>query len=146
MAFVVTGITPDGNIAGLESALQAAGLPLDPIQVVSPGDESSPLAPHRVESTGLITGGGLETGTGVPGLTAGPGSALADGAPGTEFFTNDPPWDRLADLEIPDDEIENYMDALEAGRSVIAYFADAGTVAKVSDIFAGCGLAKVKVF
>ena len=25
-------------------------------------------------------------------------------------------WDKLADLAIPDDEVENYAEALEAGR------------------------------
>jgi len=30
-------------------------------------------------------------------------------------------WDRLADLAIPDDEVENYAEALEAGHSIVAY-------------------------
>ena len=54
--------------------------------------------------------------------------------------------DRLGDLEIPDDEVDNYVEALEAGRSVVAYFAKAETIDKVSEIFHAVGLAKVKTF
>ncbi|MGH7660531.1 MAG: hypothetical protein ACRENA_06405 [Vulcanimicrobiaceae bacterium] len=56
-------------------------------------------------------------------------------------------WDRLGDFEIPDDEIENYLEALSAGRSVVAYFAHKQeNVSKIEAIFRQSGLAKVKTF
>ncbi len=54
--------------------------------------------------------------------------------------------DRLGDLEIPDDEVDNYVDALQAGRSVVAYFAKPETVAQVETIFRASDLVKVKTF
>jgi tRNA A58 N-methylase Trm61 len=86
-------------------------------------------------------GGG--TGTGVPGITSGNPTA---GGSGTKFFRNETLSDRLGDLEIPDDQVENYVDALEGGRSIVAYFAKPETIDKVSEIFRASGLAKVKTF
>ena len=54
--------------------------------------------------------------------------------------------DRLGDLEIPDDEVDNYVETLEAGRSVVAYFAKPENIGQVTDIFRASGLAKVKTF
>jgi tRNA A58 N-methylase Trm61 len=53
---------------------------------------------------------------------------------------------RLADFEIPDDQIENYALALEAGRSVVAYPATAANVAAVEAAFRAGGLVNVKTF
>jgi hypothetical protein len=135
VGLVVTGISQDGDIKSIEAALTAAGLKLDPIQLIS-GDDSTEGVARRQVGTGLITGGGQ--GTGVPGINT-------DG-PGLTYFRNESLSDRLGDLEIPDSEVDNYVEALEAGRSVVAYFAHEDTVAKVEEIFRAGGLAKVKTF
>jgi hypothetical protein len=137
----VTGISQDGNTDALEAALKAAGLPLDPIQLIGPDDSTQGAASRGgIIGSGIIEGGG---GTGVPGITSGNPTA---GGWGTAFFRNETLSDRLGDLEIPDDEVENYVDALESGRSVVAYFAKPDTIDKVTEIFHANGLAKVKTF
>ena len=142
MGLVVTGISQSGDTAALEAALKAAGLPLDPIQLIGPDDSTQGAASSMgLGNPGLMTGGGQ--GTGVPGITSGVPTA---GGYGTRYFRNEALSDRLGDLEIPDDEVENYVDALQAGRSVVAYFAKPETIAQVEAIFRSSGLAKVKTF
>jgi hypothetical protein len=139
---VVTGISQSGEIAALEAALKAANLPLEPIQLIGPDDSTQGAASSMgMANPGLMTGGGQ--GTGVPGVTSGVPTA---GGYGTRYFRNEALSDRLGDLEIPDDEVDNYIDALQAGRSVVAYFAKPETIAKVEEIFRASGLAKVKTF
>lgn len=142
MGLVVTGISQDGDTTALEGALKAAGLPLDSLQLIGPDDSTRGSASAR----GVIGGGGIMGGgggTGVPGITSGNPTA---GGSGTSFFRNETLSDRLGDLEIPDDQIDNYIDALGAGRSVVAYFAKADTVATAENAFRGSGLARVKTF
>ncbi|MGB8265757.1 MAG: hypothetical protein WCE44_05520 [Candidatus Velthaea sp.] len=134
MGLVVTGISQDGDTKAIETALKDAGLKLDPIQLISGNDSTQGVARRQV-GTGLITG---DRGLSVPGINS-------DG-PGLRYFRNETLSDRLGDLEIPDTEVENYVEALEAGRSVVAYFAHEDTVAQVEAIFRAAGLAKVKTF
>lgn len=142
MGLVVTGISQQGDTSALEAALKAAGFPLDPIQVIGP-DDSTQGAARSVINPGLHMGG-TGQGTGVPGITSGQGSGI--GGYGTSYFRNETLSDRLGDLEIPDDEVENYVEALQAGRSVVAYFAKADTIDRVTEIFRASGLVKVKRF
>jgi hypothetical protein len=139
---VVTGISQDGDTTAIEAGLRTGGLPLDAIQLIGPDDSTQGAASSMgLANPGLMTGGGQ--GTGVPGVTSGVPSA---GGYGTRYFRNETLSDRLADLEIPDDEVDNYVGALEAGRSVIAYFAKPENVAQVEEIFRASGLVKVKIF
>ncbi|HEY4441810.1 MAG TPA: hypothetical protein VGN14_15220 [Candidatus Elarobacter sp.] len=142
MGLVVTGISQDGDTTAIEAGLRTGGLPLDAIQLIGPDDSTQGAASSMgLANPGLMTGGGQ--GTGVPGVTSGVPSA---GGYGTRYFRNETLSDRLADLEIPDDEVDNYVGALEAGRSVIAYFAKPENVAQVEEIFRASGLVKVKIF
>jgi hypothetical protein len=144
VGLVVTGISQSGDTTALEAALKAAGLPLDPIQVIGPDDSTQGAASSLgLANPGLMTGGGQ--GTGVPGVTSGAPTA---GGYGTRYFRNETLSDRLGDLEIPDDEVENYVDALQAGRSVVGYFAKPENIARVEAIFRDpeMGLAKIKTF
>lgn len=149
MPFVVTGISQEGSIVALERALTAAGLALDALETIEPGDVEAPLTSGGID-TGILTGGGLETGTGVPGLTGSGIPGVTSGPRlenlGPEFTAGDSLWDRLADLAIPDDEVENYAETLEAGRTVVAYHANASTVERVEELFRQSGLSKVKTF
>jgi len=56
-----------------------------------------------------MTGGGQ--GTGVPGVTSG---VPTPGGYGIRYFRNEALSDRLGDLEIPDDEVDNYVETLES--------------------------------
>lgn len=143
MPYVVTGISQDGNTAALEAALKAAGLSLDVFEVLGPEDADSQVSSGSgLAGSGAILGG-LETGTGVPGLT-GSGVPGISGAP--RELVGDSLWDKLADLAIPDDEVEGYAEALEAGRSIVAYHGDSHNVKKVEGLFGSAGLAKIKTF
>jgi hypothetical protein len=149
MGRVVTGISQDGRLKPLEDALRSAGMPLEPIQMVGPDDSAHQLTDiiERAHiDTDIMTGGGQ--GTSVPGLT-GSGSASLSGL-GTgrhAYFRDEALWDRLGDFEIPDSEMENYVEAVQAGRSVVAYFAQRDNdVQKLEEIFRGSGLNKVKTF
>jgi hypothetical protein len=143
VGLVVTGISQNGDTTALEAALKTAGLPLDPIQLIGPDDSTQGAASSMgLANPGLMTGGGQ--GTGVPGLTSGTPSA---GGYGTRYFRNEALSDRLGDLEIPDDEVQNYVEALQAGRSVVAYFAKPETLAQVEAVFRSTGdLVKIKTF
>lgn len=150
MGLVVTGISQDGNIKQLEAALEKGGFSLDPIQLIGPAD-SDPNVMDDVRGgggidTSLMTGGGQ--GTGVPGLSGGGGGniSLGLGTGQRPYFRNETLGDRLGDFEIPDSEVENYIEAIEAGRSVVAYFARPENLGKVEEIFRAAGLAKVKTF
>ena len=143
MGLVVTGISQNGDTSALEAALKAAGLPLDPLQLIGPDDSTQGAASSMgLTNPGLMTGGGQ--GTGVPGVT----SVSPIGGSGSRYFRNEALSDRLGDLEIPDDQVDNYVDALAAGRSVVAYFAKAENVTQVETIFRepSTGLARVKKF
>jgi len=142
VGLVVTGISQTGDITALESALKADGLPLDPIQLIGPDDSTQGAASRGIVNPGYMTGSGQ--GTGVPGITSGRGAT--SGGYGTSFFRNETLSDRLGDLEIPDDEMDNYVGALQAGRSIVAYFAKDDTIDRVTEIFRASGLVKVKRF
>lgn len=135
MGLVVTGISQNGDIKALEKALKDAGLPLDPVQLIS-GDDSTEGVARRQIGPRIMTG---DRGAGyVPGIS-GSGTGLP-------YFRNESLSDRLGDLEIPDSEVENYVEALSAGRSVVAYYAKPDSLGRVEDIFRNSGLMKVKTF
>jgi hypothetical protein len=134
MALVVTGLSQDGDIHALHQALADAGLPTDALQVIGP-DESTQGVSRGLAGSELLTS---DRGTGVPGINTPPSHI--------DFFRNETLPDRLGDLEIPDSEVENYVEALERGRSVVAFFAHPDNVDKVEEIFRGANLSNVKRF
>lgn len=134
MALVVTGLSQTGDISALRAALVSAGMPTDALQVISP-DAASQSVARGIIGSELYT---HEGGTGVPGLNNNKGNG--------SFFRGESLPDRLGDLEIPDSEVENYVEALGRGRSVIAYFAHADTVDDIENIFREASLANVRRF
>ena len=96
----MTGISQDGDSTTLEAALEAAGLSLEAFDVLGPGDSHASVASGLVD-TSIITGGGLDTGTGVPGLTGGTNHGISGGASLVGGSGGDSLWDALADLAIP---------------------------------------------
>lgn len=53
--------------------------------------------------------------------------------------------ERLRELHIPGDELQNYVDAVEAGRTVVAYIADPDAAERIVEVFRESGLVKVRV-
>lgn len=148
MGLTVTGISQNHDIKALEKELQAAGFTLDAIQIVSPGDSDQNLVDVagsvKIDANLDI---GNHQGTGVPGITSHGSQLGVRGGGSSSYFRNEELWDRLGDFEIPDDEVDNYIEAIEAGRSVVAYFAGKSeNVPKLEQLFRASGLAKVKTF
>ena len=145
MPFIVTGISQNGDTSDLEAALVEAGLSLEAFDVLGPDEAGLALSTSGLIDTGTLVGG-LETGTGVPGLTGGGTPGISSGPRLVVGSDSGSLWDRLADLAIPDDEVENYAEALEAGRTLIAYHGSSLNAVKVEELFRANGLTKVKTF
>jgi hypothetical protein len=96
----------------------------------------------------IITGGALEAGTGVSGLTGigFPGITSAPRFPDRDVLLGDSLWGPLADFTIPDDEIELYAEAPHGGRSIVAHHGTAATATLIEELFRNGGLMKVKTF
>jgi len=62
------------------------------------------------------------------------------------FFAEPHIIDHLADYAIPQDQVQNYNDAIEAGRSVVLYKADPSEAPDVEKSFKDAGLKNVKTF
>lgn len=62
------------------------------------------------------------------------------------FFAEPHIIDHLADWPIPEDQIQNYNDAIEAGRSVVTYTAAPDEAPGVEQTFRDAGLRNVKTF
>jgi hypothetical protein len=156
MACYVTGIAPTNDIAQLETVANAiAGIDHAKLTILTKSDrtyehESSFLnfihttepyldsdAVGSLVSRGdsLLTGG---TGTGVPGV----GGANAQ----LTTSTNDRSPQHVGTLPIPEDEADNYNDAIEDGRAVLAYECDPSQQATLEDAFRKAGVNKVKTF
>lgn len=129
MGLVVVAISREADTEKLEAALTAARLSLNALQLIRPGDAPQRLS-RTVAATDLIA---LDT-VRVPGV---------GGRPNIEALRGDSLADRLGDLEIPDGELPDYLEALDSGRSVVAYFAKPETVERVLEIFRATGFARV---
>lgn len=129
---VITGLSPDGDTTALRSALTEAGLSLDPLQIIKPSDSDESVA-HGIAGAEILTSDG---GTGVPGINSGNRMQV--------FFRNESMPDRLGDLKIPDSEMDNYVEALQRGRTVVAYFTKPEILDQVEAIFKGAALLNVR--
>lgn len=142
---VVVGILPNAAAASkLADAIKAAELDLSDLTIIADDMPDDALITNGVKfrQTGepdtdtLDTGLGIITssgGTEVPGLSRTPGIDLVSD-----------PEDPLADLNVPDARIDDYEEALEAGRSVVGY--RTADTDKVSAIFVAAGANPVEVF
>jgi hypothetical protein len=62
------------------------------------------------------------------------------------FFAEPHIIDHLAEYAIPQDQVQNYNDAIEAGRSVVVYKAEPTEAPAVEQQFKDAGLKNVKTF
>ncbi len=135
MSKVVTGLSQTSDTAVLREAISRAGLSLEHYTVISADD-----VPDSI--TGGIIGTDLFTGdqsSAVPGIS-GPSVGGT-----TRFFRSEALENRLSDLRIPDSEVENYAEALERGKTIVAYFARPENVDKAVELFKS-ELQNVRVF
>jgi hypothetical protein len=134
MPRVVTGLSRDGDVKGVCHALTVAGLPTESLNVIGPEDSNEGLS-RGIAGADIITSDG---GTGVPGIN--------NTRRSSSFFRNESLSDRLGDLAIPDTEMDNYVEALERGRSIVYYFAQPNTIDRIEEIFRGSELTNVRSF
>lgn len=135
MGLVVTGLSPNGDLETLKAALRDAGVPPDDIEVVGPEDGETGIRRGGIAGDDIVTsnyGGG----TAVPGLT--------NQHRGRGFFRSEGLDDRLGDFEIPESELDNYLEAIERGRSVVAYFATDDSAPRVEEAFRAAKLTNVR--
>jgi hypothetical protein len=62
------------------------------------------------------------------------------------FFAEPHIIDHLAEYAIPEDQVQNYNDAIEAGRSVVVYKAEPAEAPEIEQTFKQAGLKNVKTF
>jgi hypothetical protein len=145
---VVTGISQNTNTQPIEQALRAASLSIDPLSVFTSGDAPDDRADSGIrfiysgsdtpktifgQTSELTSFGGTE----VPGL------GLSEKS---EYFTPESVTDELSETGIPDSALDNYVDAIEAGKSIITYQALAADQGRVEQIFRDAGLANVRSY
>lgn len=152
-AGLVVGIFSETDAKALEDALRAQQVDVskikvftsdgaDPkssslrfVNVVDP--ERNPLSPGMTEGTGVIQ----DFGTAVPGLN----DRGERSSPIYSFEEGDGKH-YLADYPVPEDEVDNFDDAITDGRAVVIY-PDAGTDAqKIAAAFQAAGLHNVRSY
>jgi hypothetical protein len=133
---VVVGLSQSEDLSAVRAALSQAGLSPDDLESLGPDDAAANLGGQT--SSGIITSDG---GMSVPGINGGGGKA--------PFFHNEDVVDRLGDLGVPENEMDNYLEAIERGKTVVACFvkpSDADTAAKYSAAFTAANLANVRQY
>ena len=152
----VTGIAPTQDVADLEKMLGSVPN-LDPakLSVITAADRSDRhdrsflnfihaggpqldaevVGGSVVGKDAIITGSG---GTGVPGIGA-HGNSL--GYLGHPYVVQ-----HVGSLPIPEDEADNYNDAIEEGRCVVAYSSPSADCETLENAFKAAGLKHVKSF
>lgn len=151
---MVTGIFPSSDIAALEAALGTGTIDRSRLSVITKqartqaSDDSFIRFVHLTEHLGVDTaagdtkfGAGMMTdsgGTSVPGVSGGNRSlsSFSHRAPATQF----------AGLPIPPDQIDNYNDALEAGRTIVLYSSTPEEAPGAVEALRQAGLRNVKTF
>ncbi|MGA8099001.1 MAG: hypothetical protein WB810_10110 [Candidatus Cybelea sp.] len=151
-ARLVVGIFPEANAKTLEGALSAQQVDLSKVKVVAgraedPDEsqlefvdviedmESNSLSDDMTQGVGVFD----ETGTNVPGLGGRQPTleSFAEPEPSKRYFTS---------FAIPDDEVDNFTDAVADGRAVVLY-PDAGQDAeKIVAAFRAAGLRNVRAY
>jgi hypothetical protein len=130
---VVVGLSQTEDTSALSAALTAAGLSPDDLQSVGPDDAAENLAREATPS-GIITS---DRGMSVPGIAGGENRT---------FFYDESVVDRLGDFGIPEKDFDNYLEAIERGKTIVAYFAKPDNVDKVAAAFTAANLSNVRQY
>jgi hypothetical protein len=141
VAAFVTGIAPTQDVDELEKALGSmSGLDHAKFVVITKCDRTDEHDDSFLEFVHAASQDHLlinDPGTSVPGIN--PSTPLND------YLSHPHVIQHVGSLPIPDDEADNYNDAIDNGRSVVAYPVD-GEKATVEAAFRKAGLAHVKSF
>lgn len=152
---LVTGIAQTSNPEHLEDALVNENVDADKIAVIT---KDEPTDQHQESVLTFMHVGGDHATTDVQHEVIAGGEAILTnfGDPQVPnisadnryigFFAEPHIIDHLAKYAIPSDEVQNYNDAIEAGRSVVVYKAEPGEAPAVEQSFKEAGLKNVKTF
>lgn len=149
-AGLVVGIFPEAKASSLESALAAQNIDASKVRVFSvdgdDGDtqlqfvdvveESDEEYGDMTRNSGILPDSG---GTAVPGIQ---GSEV----PLTSFVSPQTSKHYLDGYAIPDDEVDNYDDAIAEGRAVVVYTCDPSQSAAIEAAFKAAGLQHVRSY
>jgi hypothetical protein len=152
-AGLVVGIFPEADAKALEGALSGQQIDLSKVKVV--GGRAEDPDESQLEFVDVIkdmesnslsdemtTGLGVwdETGTAVPGLGTTREATLesfVEPEPSRRYFTS---------FAIPDDEVDNFNDAVADGRSVVLYPEAGADAEKIAAAFRAAGLRNVRAY
>lgn len=152
---LVTGIAQSSDPSTLEDALCSKPvLDCDKLSVIT---KDSPTSEHEESLlTFMHVGQDHETSDVPHGVVTGGTGILTTIDPQVPNISSDNRYigffaephiiDHLADWPIPEDQVQNYNDAIEMGRSVVTYKADTGESPQVEQAFRDAGLKNVKTF
>lgn len=154
---LVVGIFPSSDPSAIQSALGGQQIDLSKVKVVclEPGStedfgedgglefvdvekamEDNDFSDDMTKGMGIMGDGG---GTSVPGLSA--GNSLSDFQPRSEAHHA-----YLTGVGIPEDEIDNFNEAIADGRAVIAYPEAGESAGAVATAFKAAGLRNVRSY
>jgi len=142
VAAFVTGIAPTQDVDDLEKMLGGMpGLDHSKFVVITKADRTDEHDDsflnfvHAASQDHMLLN---DPGTSVPGINP--------SAPLNNYLTHPHVIQHVGNLPIPDDEADNYNDAIENGRTVVAYPIDGGSADSTTVVFKAAGLAHVKSF
>jgi hypothetical protein len=157
VARLVAGISPDHDVQAIEAALKAHDVDLAQVKVytktpleahgesgltfeyVIQDMEYNSLSDDETKNMGTMGDAG---GTGVPGLTSSDRPEMTV----SSFTETEAAPDYLSSVAIPDDEVDNYNEAIEEGRAVAVCHAGDGDAVAAESAFKAAGLKNVRVF
>ena len=153
---LVTGIAQSSDPAHLEDALCAKEqVDCDKIAVIT---KDSPSDAHQESVLTFMHVGQEHATTDVNHEVIAGGEGILTNISGPQvpnisadtryigFFAEPHIIDHLMDFAIPEDQVQNYNDAIEAGRSVVVYKATPAEAGAVAQTFKDAGLKNVKTF
>ena len=154
---LVTGIAQSSDPSQLEDVLcEKPNVDCDRIAIIT---KETPTAQHEESIFSYLhVGQDHETSDQTTQVVTGRSSAIMTNYSGPQipnissdmryvgFFAEPHIIDHLADYAIPADEVQNYNDAIEMGRSVVVYKAGPGEAPAVEQALKDAGLRNVKTF
>lgn len=154
MAGLVIGIYPNSDAKALESALSSQQIDLSKVTVLAndgentestsltfvdviTDEESNSLADDMTRRTGILPDSG---GTSVPGL-GGPQTRLESFEPHVQSTRH-----HLGRYGVPEDEVDNFDEAIGDGRAVVLYANAGADESKIAAAFKAAGLQNVRSY
>lgn len=156
MACYVTGIAPTESVSELETMLgNVPGVDHAKLSVITLADQTRE---HESSFLNFIHAGGGYIDSDTRGSLAGTDTDIITSSGGTGVPQMSTPSNKLGylgtshierhlgTLPIPQDEVGNYNDALDDGRSIVAYDCTGIDAAAVEAAFRSAGVHRVKTF